>query len=1168
MSALGVPVLINPNKSYWLSSIGTDVIHSTIVTDTIDANLGNISTLNSDYINASTLNVSSLNAASFDVSGMYVSSIRGNTAFFSTVTLASDLSGGVGYVRFSVDASGIQVDGDPIRFDNLVYLTSTINIVQVSTIVDTDIFAQRGFFSTLSSGIADIKQGLFSSIICYDISGQNGSFDRLFVSTLEALDISGVAASNWSLFPTLNSTITFQPGYVLSNVGPSLYFAGVELTDVSGGGQDWSRFPAFSTVNMNNNSMGGLSTLTYQDGGRLYSVTGNNLFYNGQQINSGAGGAASNWAQYPANGNVNINGSNLSNAALIAGSNLTLSGSNITNGNTFTNSLGVGGTSLISLATINSLGQGVLQDLDVGSVATSIGDLNVYGVNALPGDNALYVVGGTTLTGGGIVHGTEIGALTVAGIDTVRIDVLPAGMGLNSATYIQLAAVGAGSFAAGGALSLAGGDYVEVNTDDFRVINTTSGNQSTTLTVANIQMPASVAATVPLQINNTAGGGINLVGTSGVGQIAGFSSIAGDNLVVGNSTVTTNLTVNNRAAANTLLWSVGLGVSTVSADSFGQRVWVSDSVIGATNIGPIDARIYNFSSIQSGTMSTIDIRLSTINGVDWNDISGGSGGSAISSFQTLTTSSINVSSINQIGGTSIKIAGTLAFASPNSLLNCVNINDDQALTLNLNGNIVNLGGNNNNAGSLSTLRLQGSRVKVSTLEGVAGVVDVSGGMFVADTIELPLATGGINFDDGTGTNYTRLMRRDIANNNMLAVVNNTTEPAPEQINMMPLAVGELWLTGSSDQYQACRLYSVFPFGNYELDAIDADGATLFAYMQGYENGLGLNPGFLQAYSNVSSISGYDQESAANQMLHVINGLTTSNLIVSSINGASPGSGGMVTSSFTQLYTSSFEFSTATSVGSNTNFNYPIFLDYDVANNVSTAGVAIAVQNHNYATGAVVNRIEMGARANGNNYIMSVWPGNNLEDLYIDATDTTFNDGTISTIINTDPYGLVTNRGISAPQLFVSSINGNDPRPAYTNNLQLSTMELYNGSTTLMYWDSTTTHENINTSGYDVVVGVNGNYKIGTSFQFLSGGAPNTVEFFVLKNGSVISQSGGVQSVQTLQEIVSYVEIVEPLVNGDTIEIGCFTNGSGVFVSTVNGSIIQSPACILTMYRVD
>lgn len=914
--------------------------------------------------------------------------------------------------------------------------------------------------------------------------------------------------------------------------------------------------------------MGGLSTLTYQDGGRLYSVTGNNLFYNGQQINSGAGGAASNWAQYPANGNVNINGSNLSNAALIAGSNLTLSGSNITNGNTFTNSLGVGGTSLISLATINSLGQGVLQDLDVGSVATSIGDLNVYGVNALPGDNALYVVGGTTLTGGGIVHGTEIGALTVAGIDTVRIDVLPAGMGLNSATYIQLAAVGAGSFAAGGALSLAGGDYVEVNTDDFRVINTTSGNQSTTLTVANIQMPASVAATVPLQINNTAGGGINLVGTSGVGQIAGFSSIAGDNLVVGNSTVTTNLTVNNRAAANTLLWSVGLGVSTVSADSFGQRVWVSDSVIGATNIGPIDARIYNFSSIQSGTMSTIDIRLSTINGVDWNDISGGSGGSAISSFQTLTTSSINVSSINQIGGTSIKIAGTLAFASPNSLLNCVNINDDQALTLNLNGNIVNLGGNNNNAGSLSTLRLQGSRVKVSTLEGVAGVVDVSGGMFVADTIELPLATGGINFDDGTGTNYTRLMRRDIANNNMLAVVNNTTEPAPEQINMMPLAVGELWLTGSSDQYQACRLYSVFPFGNYELDAIDADGATLFAYMQGYENGLGLNPGFLQAYSNVSSISGYDQESAANQMLHVINGLTTSNLIVSSINGASPGSGGMVTSSFTQLYTSSFEFSTATSVGSNTNFNYPIFLDYDVANNVSTAGVAIAVQNHNYATGAVVNRIEMGARANGNNYIMSVWPGNNLEDLYIDATDTTFNDGTISTIINTDPYGLVTNRGISAPQLFVSSINGNDPRPAYTNNLQLSTMELYNGSTTLMYWDSTTTHENINTSGYDVVVGVNGNYKIGTSFQFLSGGAPNTVEFFVLKNGSVISQSGGVQSVQTLQEIVSYVEIVEPLVNGDTIEIGCFTNGSGVFVSTVNGSIIQSPACILTMYRVD
>jgi hypothetical protein len=1076
MSALGVPVLINPNKSYWLSSIGTDVIHSTIVTDTIDANVGNFSTLYTDVLNSSTLNVSSLNASVFDVSGMYVSSIRGNTAFFSTVTLASDLSGGVGYVRFSVDASGIQVDGDPIRFDNLVYLTSTINIVQVSTIVDTDIFAQRGFFSTLSSGIADIKQGLFSSIICYDISGQNGSFDRLFVSSLEALDISGVSASNWSLFPTLNSSITFQSSYVLSNVGPSLYFAGVELTDVSGGGQDWSRFPAISTVNMNNNSMGGLSTLTYQDGGKLWSATGNNLFYNGQQINSGAGGAASNWAQYPANANVNINGSNLSNAALISGSNLALTGSNITNGNTFTNSLGVGGTSLISLATINSLGQGVLQDLDVGSVATSIGDLNVYGVNALPGDNALYVVGGTTLTGGGIVHGAEIGALTVAGVDTVRIDVLPAGMGLNSATYIQLAAAGAGSFAAGGALSLAGGDYVEVNTDDFRVINTTSGNQSTTLTVANIQMPASVAATVPLQINNTAGGGINLVGTSGVGQIAGFSSIAGDNLVVGNSTLTTNLTVNNRAATNTLLWNLGLGVSTISADSFGQRVWVSDSVIGTTNIGPIDARIYNFSSIQSGTMSTIDIRLSTINGVDWNDISGGGGGSAVSSFNDIKTSTLNVSSISQFGGVPLEIIGSLKFSNPSAIdyVDVINLNAEFPLQLQINASTIFIGGNNVYMNSVSTINLKAKDFFTSSISTTTSVTSDA-------TVSTLSAEGGLPIK--------------VANTLEFITPNALTNV--DVINLNPPQIPVL--------------------------AIGASTITLDA-----------------------------------------NNVTTNSL------------------STLRLSTSAFSFSTATSVGSNTAFNYPLTIDWDQGGSAA-AGVAIAVQGHSYGTGAVINRLEMGARGSGENYIMSVWPGHNLEDLYIDSTEVIFRDGTFSTIVNLDPYGLITTGAISAPQLlvssvqgidlstqslFVSSINGNDARPAFTNNLMLSTMELYAASTTLMYWDSTTTSSNINTSGYDAVVGVNGHYKIGTSFQFLSGGSPNEVEFFLLKNDSVISQSGGIQEVDVNQEVVSYVELIEPLNNGDKIQVGCYTAGTGVYVSTINGNVIQSPAVILTMYKID
>jgi hypothetical protein len=67
---------------------------------------------------------------------------------------------------------------------------------------------------------------------------------------------------------------------------------------------------------------------------------------------------------------------------------------------------------------------------------------------------------------------------------------------------------------------------------------------------------------------------------------------------------------------------------------------------------------------------------------------------------------------------------------------------------------------------------------------------------------------------------------------------------------------------------------------------------------------------------------------------------------------------------------------------------------------------------------------------------------------------------------------------------------------------------------------------------------------------------------------VISQSGGIQQVENNQEIVSYVESIETLANGDTIQVGCYTTGTGVYVSTINGAIIQSPAVILTMYRVD
>jgi len=264
-----------------------------------------------------------------------------------------------------------------------------------------------------------------------------------------------------------------------------------------------------------------------------------------------------------------------------------MSGNNLSNVNSIPNASSIygqtitfGGVSAIPLGTLSSGGNvsavssDLTQYLTVAS-NTGLGNISTYGANRPVGTNALYAEGGVTLTGGGLVHGVEIGALTVGGVDTQRIDVLPVGIGINAATYIQLAAAGAGSFAAGGALSLAGGDYVEINTDDLRVINTSSGNQATTITCANYFMPASVAATNPLTIQNIQAGGVVIQGVKQFDGLASspdvmtnIASISGSNLQI------TDLSLNTViSGSNTHIYLRPLGSS-----SFSNQVAVTPNV--------------------------------------------------------------------------------------------------------------------------------------------------------------------------------------------------------------------------------------------------------------------------------------------------------------------------------------------------------------------------------------------------------------------------------------------------------------------------------------------------------------------------------------------------------------------------------------------------------------
>ena len=77
---------------------------------------------------------------------------------------------------------------------------------------------------------------------------------------------------------------------------------------------------------------------------------------------------------------------------------------------------------------------------DSGQFETGDGKatLEVYGSSLSAGFNALYVEGGTTLSGAGLIHGVSIGAQTIAGVNLNRIDVLPTNILITSSTYAML----------------------------------------------------------------------------------------------------------------------------------------------------------------------------------------------------------------------------------------------------------------------------------------------------------------------------------------------------------------------------------------------------------------------------------------------------------------------------------------------------------------------------------------------------------------------------------------------------------------------------------------------------------------------------------------------------------------------------------------------------------
>ena len=346
------------------------------------------------------------------------------------------------------------------------------------------------------------------------INANTGLYDKLFVNTIStgSILVNNISTPTASISSINTNNISSATGYISSFSSDS-----INVSSLNGQtGFISSLFSDNIRVSSITGQTGFISSL-FSDNATISTLTNQTQFtssiftnyissgvadiqrLNISSINNSSIGAfeASNWWQYKAGGTVSAQ------LGLFSVPQYDILDFRNINCRTLTTTQNVecGNTINALVGNINALN---CPDI-LMSPGSKVARLDCYGTNLVAGDNALFVEGGTTLTGGGIIHGVTIGALrdpSITNLDLVRIDVLPAGMLLTSATFITVTATGATAVTAGGALSLAGGSYIEYNSDQHYFINTSAGNDFTDIYVGNI-FPA-FNGTANLRIN---GGG-------------------------------------------------------------------------------------------------------------------------------------------------------------------------------------------------------------------------------------------------------------------------------------------------------------------------------------------------------------------------------------------------------------------------------------------------------------------------------------------------------------------------------------------------------------------------------------------------------------------------------------------------------------------------------------
>jgi len=376
---------------------------------------------------------------------------------------------------------------------NVIPLPTAYNTLNVATLTSTNINNS----GTITTAIVEATTGNVTTINSTTINNSG----NIQTATINGLTPSTIA-NTWSLFPAVSDVIALQT-QATQYVPLQFYTVG---TDASLGSPVYTNYEcAIAGATMNP-----LQRLDPWQSGHTYVVDVDwGCLYNGVEYIT----IANNVGDVLPTNTSYFRPANYDNAYGYSADDIVYQPTGISPGwyQSDFGSTGVAPPNLFAWTPINFWGLApVLPDpawdikgfKDVQSASVHTDELVVANQTTLgDGGDALVVNGGTTLDGGAL-HGTTIGSLPVSGINTVRLDVLPAGIEMTSITGILmnstlateigaggglvLTAGGAASLSAGGAVSIAGGDYIEYNTDENRFINTTSGNDFTDIKVGNI----------------------------------------------------------------------------------------------------------------------------------------------------------------------------------------------------------------------------------------------------------------------------------------------------------------------------------------------------------------------------------------------------------------------------------------------------------------------------------------------------------------------------------------------------------------------------------------------------------------------------------------------------------------------------------------------------------